>query len=686
MPQHNGITDQAMGQGFMPNPEPIQPPAVNQPGLQPEPQPEPQAANGEDRTQMLIEADRRGLLEGDIKQQFDEAVSRGLIQIDYQPKPQRGFRDTIRETLSGEDRTTPEIENLDVVMSAPELNSLSASAFKSGLGFLLTGDQDRQKKIIEENYPEATFREDAKGNIIVSLPSDDYVLQKPGLELQDFARFFTQGAAFTPAGRLATVGRVAAGSGATELALQGVRQATGGGDIDASEVALSTALGGAGKAAENVIKAGGRLVASQPSGSQSQALRFAKEQDLPITTTDVVQPGTFAGKSAQALGEKIPVTGTGGLRRGQQEARQKTVTEFSERFGEYNPEEVMKSLTRQTNRVKEGAGRARQSVLDRMSDSPIRTRKAVDSIDNEIARITKSPSGQTLKTADLSTVQKLQDYKADILADPSFESMERLRTNFRTDVKGDRIVMPNRSEAAINRIYDSMTKDMDQAIESALGTRQLEQWKRANSIFAGEAQKIKNTRLKNILQRGDLTPEVVNNMLLSNKPSEVKILYNSLDMRGKQQARAGLISKALDNTADSPDRFLNNLNKMSKQTGIAFSGDDRQYLEGMKAYLDATRRAAKAGVTTPTGQELFQITVPAGVAADVVGHGGVGVGATLGYGGLARAYESAPVRDLMIKLSSINPRSAAFEQYVQTVSEVLRPLAQAGLRNDTGEQ
>ncbi len=68
-------------------------------------------------------------------------------------------------------------------------------------------------------------------------------------------------------------------------------------------------------------------------------------------TTDVVPPTTFAGKSAQAVAEKIPLAGTGSGRAAQQEARQGIVAEFSKRFGEYDPKDIYESLKRRKNTV-----------------------------------------------------------------------------------------------------------------------------------------------------------------------------------------------------------------------------------------------------------------------------------------------------------------------------------------------
>lgn len=628
----------------------------------------------------------KGVPEGTSKDEIaQKAVSAGIATWDDfggEPQQEQGLFDRAKEFVTGSDRQTEEIQSLSEIGNAPELNEMSWAAFKTSLGLLATGDQEKSKAIIQSQIPEASFKEDSKGNTIVSLPSGDYALNKPGISPQDIAKGVFDLAAFTPAGRAASVPAVAAKSAATEAALQGVAQGVGGGDVDVEAIVGSGLLGGAGKVAEDVIGAGYRMARGKPEGEVAQVAEFAEEQNLPLMTSDVSQPKTFVGKSAQSAGEKVPITGTGTQRAAQQEARTKLVDDYAKSFGEYNPSEVFESLQRQTSKVKQAAGRSRQAIMDKMDTATLSTSNAIDAIDDEIVRLSSTPSGQAKATADTATIEKLRSYREDLAADPSFQNLEQLRTQFRTDVKGDRVVMPTRSDAAINKIYSAMSKDMDDTVKSTLGDQDFRKWKNSNAVYASEANKIKNTRLKNALQKGDLTPEVVNNLLYSNKPSEVKNLFRSLDAKGKDAARAGLIGKAFEKSGGSPDRFLNELNKMRSQTGIAFKGGDKSYLDGLKAYLDATRQASQAEVVTPTGQQLFQVAMPAGIATDVGTTGGITTGMTLVYGAMARAYESKPIRKAIMKLNSIPKGSSEFEKQLAKVSEMLRAASQAGRRSE----
>ncbi|MFL4429635.1 DNA transfer protein [Serratia marcescens] len=438
----------------------------------------------------------------------------------------------------------------------------------------------------------------------------------------------------------------------------------------AKNAAINLGAQGALSAIGKVVGRGVTAARGKIAPEARQAIDFAEKNNAPLLTTDVATPGTFTGRSAQALGEKIPVTGTGGVRRGQQEARNRLVQNYAQQFDAVAPEEIVGSLQRQTNRVKQAAGQRLTQVNDAMQSAgvidPVR---AVASIDKEISSLSRLGAA-----SDAQTIGKLQTYRDELSKGADFGLLRDLRTQFRQDVKGDRVAWPNQSQAAVNRVYAALTDDISSAVTENLGAKTAYRYKQANAVYANEAQLVNNTRLKNVLQKGELTPEIVNNLLFSNKPSEVRQLYRSLDARGRNAARSSVIGKAYEKSGGSPDKFLNEVNRLSSQTGILFKGSERQYLNGLTKYLDQTRRAARAGAVTQTGQELFQVAVPAGVVSDVLGTGGVATGAALSYGALARAYESRMFRNAMLKLANTKAGSPTYERILNQAADAARPL------------
>ncbi|MBJ9110102.1 lytic transglycosylase domain-containing protein [Citrobacter sp. FDAARGOS_156] len=447
----------------------------------------------------------------------------------------------------------------------------------------------------------------------------------------------------------------------------------------ATNLGTGVVLGGAINQLGRAAGAAYRGVRGTIAPEAQQAIQFANAADVPLHTTDVLQPNSRVGRMAQTTAENIPFAGTSTMRANQQEARSQLVDEFASRFGEYDPSIVVGSLKAKTSGIKRAAGNRLEQVQNAMAGVNIQPSKAIQQIDTEIASLQKLG-----KVADNDTISKLQAYRDELTRNAGasgpmamdLQQLSGLRSQFRQDVKGERTVLPNRSDAAIQRIYNAMTGDIDSAIGQNLGNDTLRRYKQANAIYADEANKLQNTRLKNVIMKGDLTPEVVNNMLFSKNKSEVQNLYRSVGQVGRAQMRNGIIGKAMEKSGGSPDQFLRQVNLMSNQTGIAFKGRDAAYLKGMKNYLESTKRAGQAGVTTPTGQQTIPFILGIGSATNpaLVGVGG-------GYGLLARMYESEPSRNAMLRLANTPRGSTAFEKALAEVERAVNSVAQ-GVKSD----
>lgn len=435
----------------------------------------------------------------------------------------------------------------------------------------------------------------------------------------------------------------------------------------ATDLGTGVVLGGAINQLGRVAGAAYRGVKGAISPEAQQAIRFANSADVPLHTTDILPPNSRVGRMAQTTAENIPFAGTSTMRANQQEARSQLVNEYASRFGEYDPSIVIGSLKSKTAGIKQAAGNRLEQVQNAMTGVTIQPTRALQQIDDEIASLQKLG-----KVADTDTISKLQAYRDELAGgNVDLQQLSNLRSQFRQDVKGERVVMPNRSDAAIQRVYRAMTGDIDSSIGQNLGNDTLRRYKQANAVYADEASKLQNTRLKNVLTKGDLTPEVVNNMLFSKNKSEVQNLYNSVGQVGRAQMRNGIIGKAMEKSGGSPDQFLRQVNLMSNQTGIAFKGRDAAYLKGLKNYLESTKRAGQAGVTTPTGQQAIPFIMGIGTVTNpaLIGVGG-------GYGLLARMYESEPARNAMLRLANTPRGSTAFEKALSDVERIVNSFAQ----------
>ena len=640
--------------------------------------------------------------QGNYFDQFD--TEQPVTQPSSKPE---GFWANVKDMVTGESRMTPEMEKLQSVSDAPELSEFNKDAAKVAWAQMMGNQQDQEIMLrnlgaeisydakgnaivtmpemvkqmgwLPKHHADKLAAEyggvaevDGDGNTVIKLPPRQYALNKPGLSPEDVASGAALAASYTPAGRaggLVSAGLRAAG---TDALIQGTTSYMGGTDIDPFQVGLSGVLGTGGKAFENIVGAAARAIKGKMSPEAAEAVKFADANNAPLMTTDAVEPGTFFGRSAQALAEKIPVTGTGSVRRNQQKARSKLVQEYSESFAAPSPDEVVQSLQRQVSKVKQAAGKRISEVESAMQPvGTITPTQAIAAIDNEISQLSRLGG-----VADTQTINKLQTYRDELVKGADFSLLRDLRTQFRQDVKGDRVVWPSQSKSAVTRVYDAMSKDINRSVTDNLGARSASRYRQANAVYAHEAQVVNNTRLKSVLQKGELTPEVVNNLLFSNKKSEVQQLYRSLDSRGRNAARASVIGKAYEKSGGSPEKFLNEINRLSAQTGILFKGSEKQYLNGLKKYLEQTQRASRAGTVTPTGQEILQVGIPAGVAIDAA-NGGTGIMAFLSYGALARVYESKPIRNMMLRLANTPKGSTAYDRTISNISQAVTAIAQS---------
>ena len=593
--------------------------------------------------------------------------------LDRSAEQGAGLGAAMRDAITGESRMTPEMERLQNVGSAPELNSLSTDALRAGWGQLFGSDAS-QEKILQSMG--GKIRQDEKGNSIVTLPSGEYALNKPGLSPQDVTSFLANALAFTPAGRAGSAAGATLKSGATDLALQGVTQAAGGEDINPAQTAISAGLGGVLKGVENTASAVSRSTMGKIAPEKQAQIDFAKQNNLPLMTTDVVPPETNIGKQARTLAERIPLAGTGGLRSAQQSARENLVKTFSDNVGGISDAQLYNSATKGQQQFINAAGKRYNRIIDAMGDTPVDITNTVKSIDDQIAKLTRPGASQ-----DRSAVSVLQQFKDDITSGPNNLQLAREnRTNLRKRFMAapdevDRDILQKASES----VYKAYTSDMKKAVANNIGPQEAENMARVDRSWAKFNDMMGNTRVQKAIQSGKTTPEDVTKLIFSQSPAERSQLYRLLDDSGRKNARGAIVQRALDKATDasgnvSVEKFINEIHRNRKQAATFFRGEHGKYLDGVMKYLDSTREAATGAASPLTGQLMAG---PAALASmlNPIAAKAVATGAGVGLAG--RAYESRLLRNAMLKLANTPKGSTAYDRAIRRVSETLSPISQA---------
>ena len=221
------------------------------------------------------------------------------------PQKETGFLSSLAESITGRQRAaSPDVAAAlsegRTIYDMPETNQMSFGLLKSALGGLMAGSEERAK-IFAANFPGLTYRTDQQGTVFMRSPTDgkEYVIQ-PGLTLQDVPRVGAALAAFTPAGRAATIPGAFLGAGATQAAIEASQAATGG-TISPTEIGVAAVTGPAGqilqRAAPPVVQAvreGTRRITGRPAPAAARPAPAAPGAPMGTAMAPEVQPAAVA--------------------------------------------------------------------------------------------------------------------------------------------------------------------------------------------------------------------------------------------------------------------------------------------------------------------------------------------------------------------------------------------------------
>lgn len=482
---------------------------------------------------------------------------------------------------------------------------------------------------------------------------------------------------------------------AEKLLAQPVQQLAGGAGAGlAGQTAAETGAGPVGQIGASLAggmigaKAAGMKVEPRPVQLPSD-IEAAKQAGIDVLTTDVVPPRSFASKWLQATSEKIPLAGTGGMREQQQAQRVSAVKTLLRDAGVDEatelPAQIMTDLASKRSASLSRYAGLKNEVIDRLSGTgTVDVPNTVAAIDDQISKL------QSMRTAEVAPViSKLTDWKAAIQGQ-DLGNVELLRKQIGESFSAPELAaVRSTGEKALSSIYGALKQDMTDFIKANGERRDFDKWNIANKRLSNMAGELKQGSLKSVLQRGEGTPELINNMLFSSKPSEVRMLYSQLSPEGRARAQTAILARAADKAGGieniSPDKFANEVDRLGKSVGVFFSGDDLKRVQGLNRVLQLTKRAAQASAAPPTG---VQVALPVGAAVltDLLGSWGAATVSAAGIGGLARAYESKPVRNLLIKLPQTAVGSKEEAALIKRLAAVAQTQAQRPGEEQTQEQ
>lgn len=408
------------------------------------------------------------------------------------------------------------------------------------------------------------------------------------------------------------------------------------------------------------------------------AKKIATSESIGVTpmTSDVIPPkNAFTrGLTQDAEGALL---GTGSKRAEQYATRSKLVSNYFDRFGEYNPDDVVKSLTTTLRGRKDAAGAVINDVTNKMGNAAVDTTNTMNALNTAIARQERlgTSANQSLLTSLRNLREELANPATDL--DVTFDLLRQHRTAFRSNVQGDAMVFPNQAKAATNMVENAMSKDLRNAVAKNLGASDAAKYLKANSDYANVYNKVLNKNIANKLNKAssEASPELINTVVLSRKPSDVKRIWSALDDKGKDAMRAAYVSKIAEKAGDSPAKFITEVNKLKSQSGgeiynTIFSGKHMKELDSLHEVLQKTARSDTANVVTQTGQSQANRIRTIGATATL----GVSMGLEAGFGAIMRLYESKAARNALLRLANTKAGTPAYERALNNAANAIRPI------------
>jgi len=345
-------------------------------------------------------------------------------------------------------------------------------------------------------------------------------------------------------------------------------------------------------------------------------------------TTDVLPPQTKAGKFFQQQGELV----AGGKRSAQQVERVRAVDNLFETFdvtdGARFERAIFDGIQDSVSAQKRAAGENFNVVVEQLNNAgSVQLPNTINLARRELQRQQRRGT-----LGDDPTINQMQDI-IDSPQDLSFSDVQAFRSSVGKqlhDAKMSNPVTGSSDTRLLSQVYARLSDDMTQFATTA-SPATANQWREANRVYSDFATGADKTNVKSIIKRGEATPEVVDQLLFSNKKSDLDFLMDNITDQGLQAAKQRLLQKPLQKMVDSaageinPNVFATQIGKLKNQINAIFEPAERRGIFALRDALNQTRRAQDAAVVTATGQSvvpLFAMTNPAvlipGVAQAII--------------------------------------------------------------------
>ena len=230
------------------------------------------------------------------------------------------------------------------------------------------------------------------------------------------------------------------------------------------------------------------------------------------------------------------------------------------------------------------------------------------------------------------------------------------------------------SEVALRNAYNAIDDDME-AFARSNGAADL--WRAANDFYRENVADFKKGKLRALLKAdsaGNFDEQSAWRYLTqpSTNPKRAQLMWQSLDSRGRQAVRLGLVSEAIDAATPtsgpfSPAKFATYMEKRMPVADQFFRGERGRELKGLVNVMRHVEKSGQFLENPPTGYRAVPYLLGAGtVASPVAAAAG---GTTLG--SVKLMFETKAGRDLLLAANTATPGSQEFDKIIQGIETFL---------------
>jgi hypothetical protein len=328
---------------------------------------------------------------------------------------------------------------------------------------------------------------------------------------------------------------------------------------------------------------------------------------------------------------------------------------------------VQTGINRKLNIFKKEASRKYGRVAREIGDAgQVPTAKFDSVAENSIA--SETAKGTRANPAVVDFLNRFKDAPRG-----DFNEMIEFRSDFNKELgdflSGD-VSISKSSIDALNKAKNALDADMTE-FASSRGAK--ESWEAANKFYQNTIVQFKKGKLKSLLNEksaANFDEQAAWKYLVQNStnPKRARLMWQSLDVKGRNAVRFGLIKEAMDKAAPegapfSPAKFSGYLESRDAVVNQFFKGKAKEEINGLVNVMRHIERAGQFAENPPTGQRA----IPVLLAGGFVFEPNTAIASTTFAGTVKGLFQTKIGRNLLLAANKATPGSEDFDKIMESI-------------------